>query len=381
MRVLVVPGYYGFGRQGGAGPGEAGLFFRDQAIALCRAGHEVWLVHVYFDSRAGTRIEVTVDSGVRCIYVHAVPWPRFNSIRQVALAIRACRVAMAGVRPEVIHAHIFHAMPTAWALSLAYGIPYVVTEHSSKVSNGTIAPAWRLVARIGYRHATALISVSMGLAEALKQYTSRVIHVIPNVVRSEFLDVPLGVVPQRAFTFLSVGYFDPVKGWDVLLEAFARLDLTREVSLVLCGDDAPGLLSLIRNLGLQDRVEVLGRTKPAHVPGVMQACHCLVIPSRVETFGVVAIEALACGKPVIMTATDAATDIVRPGTGMIVPIADPDALASAMSDMVDRGSMDYDPVQLREYVRVRFSGSAVAARLLGVYEQAIVSYAAWRRER
>ncbi len=366
MRILVVPGYLGFGGRRPSGSSGAGIFFRDQAIAMARAGHEVSLVYVHFDATSGTSIEVTDDEGVRCIFVHAAPWPKLNSLRRMALAARACRQVLAERPPEIVHAHVFLALPTAWAVARAFGVPYVVTEHSSKVRMGSVRLGWRPVARAGYAMAGAVLAVSDALADAMARYTSREVCVVPNLVRDEFFEVPLGIRSDGGFTFMSLGSCDPIKGWDLLIRAFAQLPQGGPTTLVLCGGACPDLVELAVQLGVRDRVRFTGRVEPGEVVSLLESCDCHVMPSRVETFGIATVEALACGKPVIMSATDAAASIVHSDNGLIVPVGDVGALARAM-EFLRHEVHSFDSVAIREACRSRFSGRTITDRIASAY--------------
>lgn len=368
VKILVVPGYYGYGGRSTSGSNGAGSFFRDQAVALARAGHDVSLVYVHFDAPGGVSAEVIVDEGVRCVFVHAKPWLKLNSLRRVWLAVRACRLVLAGKAPDIVHAHMFHALPTAWALARRFRVPYVVTEHSSKVRSGVVRPGWSAVARVGYARAGAVLAVSQALANAMARYTRRTVQVVPNLVRDGFFDAPLRPWAPGEFTFLSVGYCDPVKGWDLLLRAFALVTTELQARLVLCGGDCPELVALAEQLDIADRVRFTGRVPAADVVGLMAACDCHVMPSRVETFGIASIEALACGKPVIMSATDSAALIVEPGDGLIVPVGDVSALARAMEQMV-RNAASYEAFGIRKSCRKRFSEAALSMRLSTIYAE------------
>lgn len=373
MRVLVIPGYFGFGGRNASGSSGAGVFFRDQAVALARAGHDASLLYVHFDAAKGVELEVTTDDGVRCLYVHAAQLARLNSLYRMLLMIWAVRrTFVRGTLPEVVHAHVFHALPGAWAVSRAFGIPYVVTEHSSKVRQGSLNAYWRVVARLGYGRAARIIAVSEPLARSLAQYTSREVTVIPNLVRDELFDSPLeerqGGEP---FTFLSIGYCDPVKGWHVLLQAFARLHTDGPPRrLVLCGAVCPELETLARKLGVSESVRFLGRVSPQEIPRILNGCDCHVMPSTTETFGIASIESLALGRPVIMTATDAAALIVNSENGFVVPTHDVEALAGAMRVMLADHD-GFEPVAIRQGCREKFSGAAVTDRLTVVLQAAV----------
>ena len=103
---------------------------------------------------------------------------------------------------------------------------------------------------------------------------------------------------------LAYGRHTRKKGFDLLLEAFAlsaRTGLHADLLLAGDGEERPALEALARRLGLTDRVHFLGRVDPAEVVRLLNGCLLLVVPSRAEPFGIVALEGLAAGKPVVAT--------------------------------------------------------------------------------
>lgn len=98
----------------------------------------------------------------------------------------------------------------------------------------------------------------------------------------------------------------------------------------------------------------------------MTSCDCFVLPSRYETFGVVYIEAMACGKPVIATACGGPDDFVTPDNGLLVPVEEVSALEHAMQHMIT-SSHQYDSDRIRASVQTRFSSQAVAGQLEQIY--------------
>ncbi|WP_280513540.1 glycosyltransferase [Intrasporangium calvum] len=367
-----MPAYYGFGGRHGFGTSTEGVFFREQAVALAHAGHDVSLLYVHFDGNRGVELETINDTGVRGIFVHAKPLRvPVNLLYRVLLMIWAFHRSVLQERPNIIHAHSYRASLFAWPISKIWGVPYVITEHSSTLS-GELPRQWRLVARWGFGQADAVLAVSNGLALTLRRYTRRKVLVIPNLVQRSFftgdLRAPKG--PRRQpLKFLSVGRCHPNKGWDVLLQSFALLVHSGvDAILQLCGGGAecPDLERISASLGVDDRVQFLGRVDRNNVRRLMEECDCHVMASRVETFGIVNVEALALGKPIIMTDTDAASTIVNDTNGLVVPIGDVEVLALSMKRIAETLD-EYDSEAIRERCSAQFSEAAVCARLTEIY--------------
>lgn len=125
---------------------------------------------------------------------------------------------------------------------------------------------------------------------------------------------------------------------------------------------------LTEALGLSDVVQFHGllQTKP-EVAKFMRQCDIFVLPSLVETFGAVLIEAIACGKPVVATDSGGPKEIITDEVGRLVPPGDPDALAKALDYMLDH-SEDYPSQRIAEYARERYSYQVVGKELERVYK-------------
>lgn len=372
MDVLILPGYFGFGGWvEGPGTSSRGVFFRDQAIALARAGHRPVVLYVHFDSTRGVHVERNHEFGVQLVFVHARPWRKMNSIQRILLHLRCAKPSVVGT-PEVLHAHVFTALPQAWALSKRLRIPYVITEHSSSVRTGKMSRLWKVIARLGYSRASVVLAVSKPLSRGVQQLYDGRVRIVPNAVRDEFFTQPLANRQGREFQFISVGYGHPNKGWDLLLEAFAILVRQQaQARLTLVGEATSEILERILVLGIGENVSLVGKVSSEEVQKLLANADCHVMPSRVETFGIASIEALAAGLPIIMSNTDAADAIVNPSNGFIVPVGDVDALAVAMSRMIDeRGCFVSESI--RDAVRTAFSGQALANRLEECYKVALI---------
>jgi len=143
---------------------------------------------------------------------------------------------------------------------------------------------------------------------------------------------------------LFVGRFAPLKGIDALLGAIADLKKrTPHVHLVVVGGDGPdapgsqALVRLVEGLDIQDRVTFAGRIDQKLLPAYYSACDLLVVPSHYESFGLVVLEAMACGTPVVATPVGAVETIIQPGiNGRIVGKPSRDRLAQGIARVLDQ---------------------------------------------
>jgi D-inositol-3-phosphate glycosyltransferase len=138
---------------------------------------------------------------------------------------------------------------------------------------------------------------------------------------------------------LYVGRFTPLKGLDLLLAAVARLKKRLpNLKLLVAGGDGPrstGTLELIeqsKHLGIMQQVSFVGRVDHDDLPKYYNAADLLVVPSHYESFGLVVLEALACGTPVAATRFGAAETVLQPGrNGSIIAGPDADSVAEAIN--------------------------------------------------
>ena len=128
------------------------------------------------------------------------------------------------------------------------------------------------------------------------------------------------------------------------------------------------LAALAHELGIADAVRFTGRVSREKCAELYAACGAFVLASRVETFGLVLAEAMACGRPIIMTDTGARRDLVTGETGIAVDIDDAGALSRAMTEIA-QDPFRFDPGKIRAYCAGRFSGPAVCRELTNIYEE------------
>jgi len=283
---------------------------------------------------------------------------------------------------DLIHAHFTYPDGVA-ALRLGkqFGVPVVITEH---IPWGPWTYHNAFVRRESVRAVEECafhIAVSGPVRESVARVVgaSEKLRVIPVGVdgtifnRSENEGQPL---PNQV---LFVGAIRPVKGVDILLRAMRLLvDSGRNVTLVLVGEsyfknyqrEYDRLRQMAEELQLGSRVNFVGKRRPPELVRSIQESAVLVLPSRAESFGMVLVEAMACGTPVVATRCGGPEDIVTKEVGILVPPEDAQALAEGIAQVLDRRS-DYDPAKSRAYALERFSLESVGQRLQGLYAEAL----------
>jgi glycosyltransferase involved in cell wall biosynthesis len=368
-----------------------GSFFRDQAAAVHKLGVRTGVVYADLRTLSGTtpvdwpgrRFQVVEEDDAGIPTVRVLGWripgakklTRQLWIGQVQRLIRQY-VRRHGV-PDVIHAHCVHpAGVAALDAKQNWRIPYLVTEHFSGYARGLFSDEMLLQARDVFSHAARLIAVSRKLAEDIRGYTGgRDIQVIPNLVDTGFFSMP--EIPRAAepFRFVFVGFLTPNKRVDDLLRAFAgRFAMDSTVYLEIVGDGVhrPALESLAAELGVGDRVEFSGLLSREGVRRSMQRANAFVSASEVETFGVVLLEAMATGLPVVVTRCGGPEEFVTDDVGRLVESGDPARLGATMEE-VRRGYESWRDAApaIRAYVESAFGERAVGGRIVEAYNSVI----------
>ena len=281
------------------------------------------------------------------------------------------------LKDSMIHAH--HTWTAGYAaarLKEEYGIPFVVTGHGYDVYSLPFKDdEWREKIEYVLNTADHVITVSQSnLACIRKLDVSTPVTVIPNGFRSD-LFYPRDAsecrkmlnLPQDKKIILTVGNLEPVKGQMHLVEAVQKI--VRERKDILCvivgaGKLRTALERQIRSLGLQDYVMLAGGKPHDEIPLWMNACDLFVLPSLRESFGIVQVEAMACGRPVVATRNGGSEEVViSDDYGLLVEPADPEDLAEKILVALDR---EWDQGAILAYAE-RFTWEKIAKDIIKIY--------------
>lgn len=382
MHVLVVPSFY---------PTDlnpiGGQFFRDQVLGLRKYGLEVGVAFANGRSlRRGMSLPalfthrfqpVAADENgiptVRILSWNMLGQFTMGGLMNGALMAQAVTHYIAHYgKPDVIHAHQARwAGHGALLASQQHGIPFVITEHESYFAEGKIPERDKPHLRNIYQGATRVIAVSQAMAQAMADvYDPAKMTIIPNMVNTEFFLPPPAPRSADPFVFLCVARLAKVKCIDLLIQAFHQAfagDPRYALRIVGDGPEYRALTGLTQSLGLSGQVCFTGELRHLGVLAEMQRANAFVLCSDVETFGVVLIEAISCGIPVIATRCGGPEDIVTDDVGLLIECNQAAPLARAMRRMCDDYAR-YDQATLHRLAAERFGEPAVSARLLAVYQ-------------
>ena len=315
---------------------------RHLAIGLAANGHdvEVWTV-----DRAGGASLGVVD-GVTVRYLPTpLPARSLGALVRFAGAApgawRAWARSFRAFRPALVHVHCFGPNGLyALRLQRRFRVPMVLTSHGETIADDRGVFGRSALLRRGLRGAVARASAvtapsGVVLDDLRAHYGLTGGVVIPNGVDLAMTATTDG--DARPYLF-AVGRLGFMKGFDLLLQAVAQAGLEPSIRVVIGGDgpERERLEALAASLHLQSRVELRGWMDPQAVADAMAGALAVVVPSRMEAFGIVALEAWRSAAPLIMTDRGGARSFVRDGEdGILVDPEDTPAFAALLRQVLE----------------------------------------------
>ena len=341
MAILVVPSWYKTESNA-----ILGSFFREQAMMLKKKGEEVIVADATFQGRADYfskrcfKMKKYDDDGL-LTYSYVVPAlgafkskdggsaRYYKNLRKIYK-----KIVSDGHKIDLIHAHSY--LPAGLAavrLGKTQNIPVVVTEHASVVLKKQLSEERISLLKEVVAEAKAFICVSRALKKSVQELTNNIREpiIIPNAVDSRFKYSERK--ESDIFTFISIGNLVRSKRFDLTIEAFSLcFKRNQNVKLKILGEGIlrKELEELTVKYGIEEQVIFTGRVSRESVVKELQTAKVFVLPSDYETFGVVYIEAMACGLPVIGTKNGGAEDIISRKNGILIEKNNVSLLAKAM---------------------------------------------------
>lgn len=397
------------------GTGDAGgmnVYIVEVAKRLAAAGVEVEIFTRATSSNVPRVVELV--PGVTVEHVLAGP---FEGLAKEDLPAQLCAFAQGVLRAEarhtpgrydLVHSHYWLSGQVGWLAKERWGVPLVHSAHTlAKVKNSLLADGDRPEPRtrvIGEEQVVAeadrLIANTQAEAGELGRWygaaADRVSVVEPGVDLTRFQpgSGPRSAVrassrralglPESGLLVGFVGRVQPLKAPDVLIRAAAELhvrapELARQLTLAIVGgpsgtglDRPSALMELAASLGISHAVRFLPPQPGSALADVYRACDLVAVPSYSESFGLVALEAQACGTPVVAAAVGGLVTAVRDQqSGVLVNSHDPADWARVLGDLLAAPAWRAELADGAVRHASDFSWDRTAARLLTVYREAV----------
>lgn len=361
-----------------------GSFFKEQASELQKAGvkvtvayNEVWPLTMIGKIHEEKGLNYNIEDGLK-----TYRYKNYNYIPKNALMFKVFNKRMEKLYKEIVKKEgpidIIHAQSSLWGgisaayISEKYNIPLVITEHSSVERGPYVKNSYVPFIRDSYKKAKKVITVGNGLKNEIQALSGRNdIEVIGNLVDLSKFTIKKRIQNEK-FIFFSLAFLEGEKGFDTLIKAFAKKFKDKEAMLYIGGDGSQRawLEALAQENGVKKQIIFLGALSRDDVAKWMNKCDCFVLPSRYETFGVVYIEALASGRPVIGALNGGAEDIINNLNGYLVPIDDIDKLAEKMLELYKKID-SYNEEEIRSDCLKRFSPEVIVNKIISVYKEVL----------
>ncbi len=377
---------------GGVDAGGQNVHVAALAAALARRGCEV-VVHTRRDDPSLPR-RVTLCPGVEVDHVDAGPpaeVPKDDLLPHMGAFAEQLREAWADEPPDVVHSHFWMSGLAAVAAAEELGIPVVHTFHAlgtvKRRHQGTrdTSPADRIdLERELTRRVDAIVATCSDELAELRGLgaPADIVDVVPcGVDRARFtVDGPVAARTPGRRRLVAACRLVERKGLGDLLEALVELPDAElhvaggpDASQLALDPEADRLRRLARRLDVADRLVLHGRVSRDDMPALLRSADIVVCAPWYEPFGIVPLEAMACGRAVVATAVGGQIDSVADGvTGVLVPPRDPAALAVALRSLLadDDRRRQYGRAGVRR-VRRLYGFDSIAAATQDVYQQVI----------
>ncbi|HEX4007613.1 MAG TPA: N-acetyl-alpha-D-glucosaminyl L-malate synthase BshA [Acidobacteriaceae bacterium] len=363
--------------------GGSGVVATELGIELAAAGHQVHFIAYSQPFRLRGREED--------IQFHEVPvsnYPLFEyPPYDLALATRMAEVA-AYYNLDLLHVH--YAIPHSISAYLAremlvkqkVHLPFITTLHGTDITLVGLDHSYLPITRFGIDESDGVTAISNYLREKTIQefHPERAIEVIPNFVNCDVY-TPLSAAEREAGRaryaapgekiLVHLSNFRPVKRTADVIRIFSRVAKEVPARLLMIGDgpDRSAAEWLAHRKGIQDRVHFLG--KLGSVSEILPLADLLLLPSELESFGLVALEAMACRVPTIATRVGGVPEVIDDGvTGRLFPVGDVDGMAGAAVELLrDPSRFEEMAEAARRAARTRYCASKIVPLYERFYER------------
>lgn len=296
------------------------------------------------------------------------------------------------LRYDLVHAHYWLSAEAGELLARRWAVPHLVTFHTL----GEV----KLRARASERESPERLAAERRLVHAASRVVASTVHErqllrqLYRVAPERVAVVPLGVdleefrprdsgtareslgLAQAGRVLLAVGRIEPLKGFDILIRAVAQMTLSEPVTLLIVGGDERAsaeferLRAVAHEVGVADRVRFVGSVPHEQLPVYYNAADVVCVPSFYESFGLVALEAMASGVPVVASRVGGLVATVRDGrTGYLVPWRCPEPFAEKLDLLLRNEPLRQSLGRAAREAMAAFGWDRVTAELRAVYEE------------
>lgn len=361
-----------------------GNFEALQAKALAKLGHKVIVMSIdrrfRLSSIKNLGIEHRRDSEIEIFNFTVLPDAIFEFSNRLALKYNKktttklfTKVIAQFGTPDIIYAHYLYNIYSAIEIKKEYNIPVVGIEHWSDLLSQNKNKYIDYIGNKTYRFADCVLSVSAALRLEIKRRFNVNSIVLHNMVDDDFINSGISNGGNNCFQFVSIGRLVGWKRFDMIIKSAIHLDKLRynfNIKIIGNGDQMTQLSKLIADNNLQSKVILLGEKNKTEIIEILKNSDAFVLPSEHETFGVVYIEAMALGIPVIACNCGGPPSFITKSTGVLISKNNQNELNKAMVDMINHSST-YNRTNISNYIKQNFSSTHIAKKLSDLFNNII----------
>ena len=387
MKLFIIPSWYPTEIHP-----ESGSFFRDRASILQKNGIEIIIgspvthsLKDFFRFSHNNTIQVDINGELPTYLLESINiFPKmeklfFKRYKKFAITIFNKLLETHGL-PDLVMIH-----SSLWAggalgeILNKNDIPFVLTEHLKEflIPNG-FSTFQKNIIHNTYSMASQILLSSSPLKNAISKnfntHKSK-LNILPNPVDENLFTLRKFPNNKPPFTIVCISLFRPEKRIDLVLESFNNLvhsGIKAKLKLIGDGPLKHEIENKIQKLGISDLVELPGYLPQKRIIDELHNSHFLVLPSDIETFGMVLVEAQACGLPVVATDCGGPKDIVTAESGILVTPGSVSELAEGMKKLI-RTFDKFDPSEIRNSVIQKFGQQSYAESIINITANLIKS--------
>jgi len=380
MHILIIPSWY----INNFNP-LSGIFFKEQAEALVKQNHKIGLLTIH-RNRINLILKEKKDFFFnkiykeKGVYTHRVEYPstRIYILNKYIKLKIFQRIFLTYIdkngMPDIVHLHSFMDGELAMWVKKNYNIPYIVTEHFSGFARGTISKSNLHYAKRVFENASYNIAVSKEFQGLLESKYSVKFHYLPNIVNVDFFqNTSMTNEQEKEFTFINIASLNKNKNQEMLIRSFnSAFNANENIKLIIAGDgpEYTNLKKCIKELNLTKQVTLYGSASRKEVRTLLQKSNAFVLSSNYETFGIVIIEAMACGLPVVATKCGGPESIVTDNKLGVLCEINEKSMSKALKTVYENKDI-YNAQYIRNYTVDNFSETAIVEKLNVIYKKVL----------
>jgi L-malate glycosyltransferase len=295
-------------------------------------------------------------------------FPIYNQFNYILSVYRALKKVLRHKRPDIIHCHYsYPAGMIALLIKVKMGIPYVVTEHS-KIRSTFRSIFHRIISLLALKRANKVIAVSKSLKNELYVEGIRNVDVVPNVIDTDRFELSKGTMNPFKIGFLG-SLNSHNKGLNVLLDSCSELTFDFILKIGGGGKYLEHYREYAKKKKISDKCEFLGALSTQSKYSFYSDIDLFILASRYETFGIVLIEAMASGIPVLATHCGGPDDIIdNDEVGLFTDVGDSQMMVKKIYDIYSN-YQKYNRYSIKNYAKSKFGHEPFLKSINRIYEQ------------